>query len=296
VVKPLLKSMTGYGRGTAEHNGLQVTIEIRTVNHRFAEVNVRAPKEWMRLEDSIRKYVLSRIERGRADVIVTVSQSTVSNPVVTINEALAVQGYHALLRLAAALQLRPESLFDHVLQLPGVLNVEDGGIDDQLLQQVVLDALKAACDSVLEMRSHEGEAILRDLRQRLQDLADLVHQIEVLAPEVIQSYRERLLQRIHETVGVDIVDEQRLLAEIVIYTDRTDIQEELVRLHSHIQQFETFLGATEPIGRKLDFLIQEMNREVNTIGSKANHAKIAACIVECKSKLEQMREQIQNIE
>jgi uncharacterized protein (TIGR00255 family) len=288
--------MTGFGRGNATHEGIQITVEMRTVNHRFAEVNVRVPKDWMRIEDPVKKYVLSRIARGRADITITVSQSSGSNQVISVNESLAIQGYHALLRLASVLNQRADSLLQHVIQIPGVLVSENVEIDEQTLLQAVMEALEQACQSVLAMRVQEGESLRQDLIQRLQDLTELISQIETFAPEVVRNYRERLLQRIHDAVGYEGLDEQRLLAEIVIYTDRTDIQEELVRLHSHIQQFHSFLGTSEPIGRKLDFLIQEMNREVNTIGSKANHAGIASCIVECKTKLEQMREQIQNIE
>jgi uncharacterized protein (TIGR00255 family) len=288
--------MTGFGRGNATHEGIQITVEMRTVNHRFAEVNVRVPKDWMRIEDPVKKYVLSRIARGRADITITVSQSSGTNQVISVNESLAIQGYHALLRLASVLNQRADSLLQHVIQIPGVLVSENVEIDEQTLLQAVMEALEQACQSVLAMRVQEGESLRQDLIQRLQDLTELISQIETFAPEVVRNYRERLLQRIHDAVGYEGLDEQRLLAEIVIYTDRTDIQEELVRLHSHIQQFHSFLGTSEPIGRKLDFLIQEMNREVNTIGSKANHAGIASCIVECKTKLEQMREQIQNIE
>ncbi|UOF89193.1 YicC family protein [Fodinisporobacter ferrooxydans] len=292
----MIKSMTGYGRGSARYEDLQLTVEIRTVNHRFAEVVLRMPKEWMAYEDLVKKIVLSHISRGRAEVQFSFGQGTVSKKVVSIDEAYALQVYQAITRLAVQLNQRTDSFFEQVVSFPGVLQVTESAVHEQALRDLIVDGLEEACHALDGMRREEGQSIREDLARRLSDLERMVADIKRLAPTVVSAYRERLEQKVRDLAPAGTVDEQRLLSEVVIFAERSDIQEELVRLHSHMQQFKHILEVTEPVGRKMDFLIQEMNREMNTIGSKANDARIATQVVECKTRLEQLREQVQNIE
>jgi len=293
----MIKSMTGYGRAEAELDGTRFLVEIKAVNHRYAEIVMRMPREFLPFEDAMKKAVLERVSRGRLDVFLTVEQTGESGRAFVVDEALAARLLAAADGLAERLGLSERLSLTDLLRQEGVLTVVDNVRDPADLQPILLDVVQVAAQRLVEMRAQEGARLDSDFRQRLAKLAQLVATIQSRSPQVVQDYEERLRKRLTEALaGTALADEQRLLTEVALLAERMSIDEELVRLDSHVAQFTHILDAPEPVGRKLDFLVQEMNREVNTIGSKANDLQIAAQVVEAKSVLEQIREQIQNVE
>ncbi|MCX7568416.1 YicC family protein [Tumebacillus sp. DT12] len=293
----MIKSMTGYGRGDRVAQGYRVLAEIKAVNHRFGEVVVRMPREYMLFEDVIKKTVLESVSRGRVDVFVTVEKTEQAARTVTLDEELAAQLKSAADSLASRLGLTDTIPLADLLRQPGVVTVSETADDPEELESLFLGAVREAVQSLLTMRFYEGERLAKDLTLRLSKLGELCAVLAARSPIVVEEYKERLESRMREALeGRAFVEEARLLTEVAVFADRASIAEELVRLQSHLEQFSSILLAEEPIGRKLDFLVQEMNREVNTIGSKANDLKIAQHVVEAKSVLEQIREQVQNVE
>ncbi|HEU4963624.1 MAG TPA: YicC/YloC family endoribonuclease [Bacilli bacterium] len=293
----MINSMTGYGRGEGTANGYRVLVEIKAVNHRYAEVVVRMPRDYLLFEDAIKKTVLQRVARGRLDVYVTVEKLEQAQRTVLIDEELALSLKNAADALSERMGLEEPLTLTELLKQEGVLQVVDTPEDPAQLEELLLTAVGAAADSLTAMRQVEGQRLAQDFATKLGKLRQLVAEIGERSPAVVVEYRDRLEKRLREALdGKVIVDEARLLTEVALLADRASIEEEVVRLHSHFAQFESILQAEEPIGRKLDFLVQEMNREVNTIGSKANDLHIAQHVVEAKSVLEQIREQIQNVE
>lgn len=293
----MIKSMTGYGRAEAIQNGYRVLIEIKAVNHRYAEIVVRLPREYLQFEDLMKKSVAKRISRGRLDVFVTVERTGPSSRAVVVDEELAVQLKASTDKLALRLGMQQLTELDVLVKQPGVLSVTEAVENPEDLGNLLLECTEQAGDNLLVMRQREGESLLQDFITRLAKLRNLVKSIEDRSPSVIADYRERLEKRMRELLdGKAAVEEGRLLTEVALFADRASIAEELVRLVSHLEQFLHIVEAPEPVGRKLDFLVQEMNREVNTIGSKANDLEVAQHVVEAKSVLEQIREQVQNVE
>lgn len=294
----MIRSMTGFGHASLSSQGYRVSIDIKTVNHRYCDISVRMPKEWMAYEDTIKKAVLRFIKRGRADCFVTIERDSASNKSVTVDWAL-VDGY-----MQAAEQLRQkhglagELHLSDLLKLPDLLAIsEQRGGDDDALADLLVACTEGALAELNGMREKEGSHLSEDLTVRLTMIEDLNVEMKRYAPEVVREYAVKLRQRIQELLTDQVpVDEQRLAAEIALFADRSNVDEEMTRLHSHISQFRQLLGSREPVGRKLDFLIQEMNREANTIGSKAGHIEVSGRVIELKAELEKMREQIQNIE
>jgi uncharacterized protein (TIGR00255 family) len=269
--------------------------EIRSVNHRFSEVMVRLPSGWMALEEPVKKEVRSVVKRGRADVFVTV-EARLSAKEIKVNEQVAEKLVHAAKKLKEVLGLEGTLTLAEIMQLPDVLQVKEEGFHPESYEQQVLQAVKSACASLKAMRIREGEALAKDLITRVEILKDYVKEIGQRAPQVVEDYRKRLHQRLQDFLSEGVLNADRIAAEAAIFAERSDIQEELTRLNSHLDQFLHTLSQPEPVGRRLDFLLQEMNREVNTIGSKANDQRIGSRVVDCKSELEKMREQVQNIE
>ncbi|MGZ4032268.1 MAG: YicC/YloC family endoribonuclease [Tumebacillaceae bacterium] len=293
----MIQSMTGYGRAEGQQYGYRILVEIKAVNHRYAEVVVRMPRDYLLFEDGIKKAVLERVARGRLDVYLTVEKTDPSKRTILLDEALAQQMKDAVDSLAGRLGLAETITITDLLKQAGIMTVVEEAEDPVILESFLIGVVRAAAENLALMRLREGERLHSEFLVRLAKMRQLVEAITVRSPFVIEEYKDRLAKRLHEALaGKALVDEARFLTEVALLADRASIDEELVRLSSHFDQFESILQDTEPVGRKLDFLVQEMNREVNTIGSKANDLQIAQTVVDAKSLLEQIREQIQNVE
>ncbi|WP_276207717.1 YicC/YloC family endoribonuclease [Paludifilum halophilum] len=288
--------MTGYGQGESSMDGVRFAVEIRSVNHRYLEVMVRLPSGWTSLEESVKKTVRSHFRRGRVDVFITVEGGGNTRRRAVVDREVAGSIVQAAQQLKKEYQLEGSISIGDLLRLPEVLKVEDPKWDPEEIRDPLLRALEQACCSLKKMRLREGETLAADLTRRAESLSGYVEAIRERAPLVAETHREKLRQRLEEFLEQTEVNEDRLLAEAALFAERADIQEELTRIDSHIGQLREALHQDEPVGRRLDFLLQEMNREVNTIGSKANDATITNRVVDCKSELEKMREQVQNIE
>lgn len=292
----MIRSMTGYGKGEAGCPRGNFVVEVRCVNHRYAELAVKLPRMFLAGELELRKAAGARIRRGKADIFVQWDPQAASVQAPPINVAVAKGYCHAFQELAHELRLSPEIPLSLIIAQRNVLQETAAVEDEQDLLPELLRALAAALDGLDGMRLREGEALAADLRERRMVLEQLAGEVRDRAPQVIDEYRERLRQRLERLLeGVEL-DPQRLAQEVAVMADRCDITEELVRLQSHFAQFDEIVQLDEPVGRKLDFLMQEFNREVNTIGSKANDAAITALVVKMKAELEKMREQVQNVE
>ncbi len=287
----LINSMTGYGCSKATSGSVQIFVEIKTVNHRFFEIVFRIPRQLMVYEDRIRKLVQSSCSRGRAEVFITLSGEGLVKKKLVVHWDVIDQLDHA-----AKLYDSAESLsFADIMQHDAAVSFAE--IDDAAdeLSDALMEAVKQATEALCIMRETEGAILTKDLEEQASLLQQRLSVVKQHTPKVIEQFNERLTQKLQEAVGA-IIDQNRLLTEITILTDKLDIHEEIARLGSHIQQFNDALQEVIPIGRKADFLIQEMNREVNTIGSKCNDINIAKEVVEMKTILEKMKEQVQNIE
>ncbi|ANF97615.1 YicC/YloC family endoribonuclease [Paenibacillus bovis] len=292
-------SMTGYGQSAVQYGGYKIQIEVKSVNHRYCEVMLRLPREWAGLEDTLRKLVQSRLKRGRIDVFVNKEQDGGEQAALKLDQA-AVRSYiQAARELQQFGELEGRLDINQLLSLPGVMTVQENGNDDDPEQwrELLEQGLGEALTGLLEMRVREGRHLAEDLRGRLDHLQQIYAEMRRLAPTVVEEHRVRLRQRLSELQdGSFHWDESRVGMEIAIFADRSNIDEELTRLASHFEQFRNLLHTDEPIGRKMDFLLQEMNREVNTIGSKANHLALVNHVVEMKAELEKIREQAANLE
>lgn len=288
--------MTGYGSGEADGHDYHVTVEIKAVNHRYNEILIRLPKNCNALEERIRKTVAATLHRGHIEVFIGVNYHGQHRYTVTVDNGLAIAYYNAVKGLAETLDIPAHGLLYLVARFPEVIAVQETPADIEVIWQVLASALSQALQAVQRMRAAEGEHIYHDIAARLARLELLRNSIEQRAPEVVKEYREKLLNRVTSAITTVAVDMDRLWQEVVLFADRSNITEELVRLASHLQQFHAALAGEKAIGRKLDFLVQEMNREVNTIAAKANDADIINTTVEMKSEIEKVREQIQNIE
>ncbi len=293
-----MKSMTGYGRGESAGNGLKITVEVSSVNRRQSEVAVNLPRELEVLEPKVRDEVNKVVSRGRLTIRITKhSASKDGNGKTQINSALAKAYARDFAQLAKELKISGPVTMDMVLRAPGVLQAEEEVEDAEAVWPPMEKALKSALSTLVKMREREGSNLAKDLSARMNTMRKSWQNVSKHAPDAQIRYREQLRQRI-KNAGLEMptVDDERLLKEVVLFADRSDISEELTRLKSHFQQFEDCLKSKEPVGRTLDFLAQEMNREVNTIGAKANDALISREVVVLKAELEKFREQVQNVE
>ncbi|KUK31718.1 MAG: Uncharacterized protein XD63_1010 [Thermoanaerobacterales bacterium 50_218] len=287
--------MTGYGRGEHEENGIRATVEIRSVNHRFLEIAVRLPRTYMGFEERIKKKIQENVARGRLDVYVTIDDNRENKRKIKLDKELAVEYYNYLRELAKILEIDFQLRVIDIVQLPDVIIAEEEEKDLEEIWSVVEKALEQAVAHLVQMRTQEGANLYKDFLHRKKQVRQLLQQIKERAPLLSEELREKLRSRVEALVGEEI-EEERLLTEVVFYAERSDITEEVVRLFSHLDQFSKLLEASGPVGRKLDFLLQEMNREINTIGAKAADLVISPLVVEIKSELEKMREQVQNVE
>ncbi len=293
-----MKSMTGYGRGDSSAKGVQLAVEISSVNRRQVEVAVSLPNELDSLEADLRKIVLASVARGRVSGRVTLQRpSGKANRPILINEAQAEAYKKALAKLADGMGLRDDLSLETILRLPGVMEACEDEVDPVAMLPTLKRALGLALGQLQDMRSKEGANLGRDLAKRLASLRRITKRVAKRAPKVVEHHRTRLLERLAKAdIDVADADDERFLREVVYFTDRSDISEELTRLESHFDQVGGCLISNEPVGRKLDFLAQEMFREVNTIGSKANDSEISQEVVTLKTELEKIREQVQNVE
>jgi len=291
----MLRSMTGFGHDERTAGGVAVTVEIRTVNHRYCDINLRMPKQLNCYEDRVRSAISSRITRGKIDVFVTLDAQSAESHEVVLDEPLAASYLAALRKLSATHGLRDDVTAATLARFPDVLKVERRDNDD-FLGDLLEETVKGSVESLSAMREREGVRLGDSLLENLDAIAAFTDRIAVHAPTVARDFKERLDARIAELVDASKLDPVRLATEVALFADKCSIDEELVRLRSHLSQMGDMLRQGSPVGKKLDFLIQEMNREVNTIGSKSNNLEITRMVVELKSEIEKMREQIQNIE
>lgn len=290
------RSMTGFGVGRAALGPEELVVELKSVNHKFCEVKARLPRELGSLELSVTKQVKDRLARGFVELTVKRTGASASGNAPTVDEALAKSYRVALSALAKAAGVPDEVSLTQLASLPGVLRLDEAGLDLEAAGKALEQAVERALQGLVAMRETEGKTLAVDLGQRLAAIAALVGEIRELVPVAVQEYQHRLQLRVQELSNGVSLDPARLSQEVVVFAERTDVAEELTRLGSHLAQFKSLLGSKEPSGRKLDFLVQEMNREVNTTGSKSQHAEISARIVALKAELERIREQVQNIE
>ena len=295
----MVKSMTGYGRGERSGENRTVTVELRAVNNRYLDCAIKLPRAYLFAQDVVKERVGARVARGKVDVFVSIDQTGEEALTVTVNEPLARAYLDALWQLyqidggqRMSMSYKPTDL----ASFPDVLVVERQPEDQQAVQELILEALETALDDLEAMRCREGARMAQDILARAQRVEELTGQIEARSPQSVADYRERLTARLREILGSAQLDEGRLLTEAAIFADKVAVDEETVRLRSHLAQLRELLGQGGPVGRKLDFLIQEFNREANTIGSKCADLENTRSVVELKAEIEKIREQVQNLE
>ena len=291
-----MNSMTGYGRTKLEKEEREYIIEIKSVNHKYSDITIKLPRNISYLEEKIRKTILSKVSRGKIDVFVSYTNYGIEGKKVVLNKRLAELYINQLRELAEETNIEKEIKVTDISRLPDVLNVSAEEENSQIIWNELSECLENALTNFLEMRKQEGAKIKIDLETRIKKIEEFVDKIKQYSTLLVEEYVVKLKERIKEILSTDIVDEARLAQEVVIYSDRYSIEEEITRLKSHIFQFNDLLTKDEPVGKKIDFLIQEMNRETNTIGSKSNKLEITNLVIEIKTELEDIREQIQNIE
>ncbi|MBR5491187.1 MAG: YicC family protein [Oscillospiraceae bacterium] len=288
--------MTGYGSAKGSCEGFDITIELKSVNNRYLDTSVRLPRSFLFAEEAIKACVQKHISRGKVDVFVSVANTGDDSVVVSVNEPLA-KGYAAAIKKIAELCDLPDELSAlSIARMSDVLSVEKKEADKELLAAGITAICENALDEFDAMRLREGAKLSADVEERLVTIENYVSSVEERSPETVAEYREKLWKKMSEVLSSTTVDEQRILTEAAIFADKVAVDEETVRLRSHIAQMRGMLASGSPIGRKMDFLIQEFNRESNTIGSKCNNSDIAKIVIELKSEIEKIREQIQNIE
>ena len=292
----MVRSMTGYGRGTASDGNMTVTVELKSVNHRFFECSIKAPRQFSFFEDKLKSYLQSRIARGKVDVFVSFERGAVSTETVTVNEALAESVVNAMRSIAEKYNVSDDVSATAVAAVSGVLTVTSGQLDEEATGNIILSAASDAVDAFIAARENEGARLAADVISKSENILQFVEIVEKRSPETVALYRERLENRIKELLQSASVDEQRVLTETALFADKIAVDEETVRLRSHIAHLNEMFKAAGPIGKKLDFIVQEMNRETNTIGSKCQDIDISRVVVDMKSEIEKIREQIQNIE
>ncbi|MDO4156197.1 MAG: YicC/YloC family endoribonuclease [Oscillospiraceae bacterium] len=292
----MIKSMTGFGRGHFLADGVDILAEVRSVNHRFLECTIRLPRAYGFLEERVKKCVQQVAARGKVEVNLTIQLPVSAVSTVSVNLDMANAYCTALREANETLQLQDDVTLSTLLHLPDVCTVQKLEMEEDVIWRDTEVALQEALQHFITMRQLEGEKLQQDVQFRLQKIAENLAKIEAEAPVMQQKYYDRLYQKLAVLLENQCIDTQRLVTEAAVFAEKVAIDEETVRLHSHLQQCEQLLSSEEPVGRKLDFLVQEMNREVNTIGSKAQNLDITKLVVEMKSEIEKIREQIQNME
>lgn len=292
----MIKSMTGFGRAVAETDGYVITVEIKSVNHRYFEFSSRIPRQYGFLDDKLKSYINSRVSRGKVECYVSIDALNTEAAQVVVNNTLASAYVSALKELSKNYDLKEDFGASTVARFQDVLVVKKADDDEEKIWNYVKSVTDTALDKFISMRTVEGEKMKNDISSRADYILSCVEYIEKRSPETVKEYNDKLVERVHDLIGGVSLDEGRVIQEVAIYADKVAVAEETVRLRSHLDQLKAFINADEPVGRKMDFLVQEINRETNTIGSKANDVDIARKVVDIKAEVEKIREQIQNIE
>ena len=292
----MLKSMTGYGRAQNILNGRDILVEIRSVNHRYYEYSSRIPRAYNYIDDKLKTLLKSEIARGKVEVAVTVNNIEGRDTEIAINKGTAEGYVYALRSIAEELGLADDLSLSKLIKLPDIFSVQKTPDDEEQVWNDIAEVAKEALSRFVEMRETEGEKLRADILDKAELLLSMVGRVEELSPETVENYRNRLYQKLSEVLEGKEVDQQRIVTEAAIFAEKIAVDEETVRLRSHISQLKSMIEGEGPVGRKLDFIVQEMNREVNTIGSKAQDLNITKIVVDMKAEIEKIREQIQNIE
>ena len=295
----MVKSMTGYGRGETVRDGMTVTVELRSVNNRYLDCTIKMPRAYLFAEDALKNQVQARVGRGKVDVFVNVTHTAEDNTEVRVNEALAksyIEALKKLYELDGGNYLKKSGYAADLARFPDVLTVEKKEEDQDAVKDILLEALDAALTDFDSMRRKEGDRLAEDILNRAGTIEALTGQVEERSPGIVADYRAKLKARMEEVLQNTQIDESRILTEAAIFADKVAVDEETVRLRSHLSQLRQLLSEGGAVGRKLDFLIQEFNREANTIGSKCNDVETARMVVDIKAEIEKIREQVQNIE
>lgn len=292
----MIKSMTGFGAGDAETADFKVHIEVKAVNQRFLETNYHMPYSMNMFENQLTKKIKEYASRGKLDINIRFQDLRDKAVTVKVDKGLVAAYGQALQEISSQLELSAPVTAAQIASYPDVLKLNEENADMEAAQPVLMQAMEQALESFVAMREAEGQNIQRDLLTRIGTLENFVGELEKLAPEIVAAYRQRLENLLREYLAKEDIDESRIIQEVALFTDKVNYTEETVRLRSHFNQFRQIITVGEPVGRKLDFLIQEMNREINTVASKANSAGAAQFVVDVKSEIEKIREQIQNIE
>ncbi len=292
----MIKSMTGYGRFQQTIDGREILVEIKSVNHRYFEFSARVPRAYGYLEEKLKSFIQGRVSRGKVDVGVTIFNVEGKDAQIEVNQSIAAGYVNALRNANENLKLKDDLSLSNLIRLPDIFNVIKTAEDETVIWNDVKTVAEEALNNFISMREIEGLKMMDDIKSRLNYIGELVDMVEGRSPIVTEAYRQKLYGKLCEILSDKKIDEQRILTEAAVFSEKTAVDEETVRLKSHIHQFGTLLDIKEPVGRKLDFLIQEFNRESNTIGSKAQDIEITKIVVELKSEIEKIREQIQNIE
>lgn len=291
----MLKSMTGFGLAEKMIDGYLVKAQLRAVNHRYADFTIKTPKYYAFLEDKIRKEAMQSISRGKVEIFVSIEQKEDSDREITLNRAVA-EGYIKALRELKEFGIADDLSISSMVRINDIFDVEYKEIDEEKITAMAIEVFNEALEGFIAMRCDEGKNLELSLREHLASIGDEIEFIEKRSPECVEEYRARLRKKLDEILSGHVADENRIITEAAIFADKISVDEEMVRLKSHITAFEKAMQADEPIGKKLDFIVQEMNREANTTGSKCNDAEVSAHVVELKSIIEKIREQIQNVE
>ncbi len=292
----VLKSMTGYGRAQKIINGRDILVEIRSVNHRYYEYSSRIPRTYSYIDEKLKALLKTSISRGKVEIAVTINNIEGKDTEIAINKG-AAEGYvNALRSVSAELGLEDDLTLSKLIKLPDIFNIQKTPDDEEQIWSDVSSVADEAIANFVNMRSTEGERLKADVNEKADGILAMVAEVEKLSPITVENYRNRLFKKLSEVLEAKDIDEQRILTEAAIFSEKIAVDEETVRLRSHISQLKTMLDGEEAVGRKLDFIVQEMNREVNTIGSKAQDLNITKLVVDMKADIEKIREQIQNIE
>ena len=292
----MIKSMTGYGSGKAELGSKTFTVEIKSVNSRYSDFSIKMPRIYTFLEEPMRKAASARINRGKVDIFLNVESGGEDDCVVKVNTALAKEYLDGLRTLSEELEISSNANAETFLRIADVFTVDKAPVDEELIANAVLSALSIALDNFDNMRIIEGESLKKDLLEHLSFISKATEEVEKRSPEIVSEYRARIEERMRDILGSATYDQSRLLTEVAIFADKVNVNEETVRLRSHVEQFGAMLEEGGSVGRKIDFLIQEMNREINTIGSKSQDLDVARIVIDVKAEIEKLREQIQNVE
>ena len=292
----MIKSMTGYGRSSYESQGREYIVEIKSVNNRFSDINIKGPRSFNYLEEEIKKVILNNVTRGKIDLYITFNNNSDLGKKINLNTEIAKKYIEELKKLASEEDIIDNINIMDISRFPDVLNIRIEEEAEEIIKNELLKALNQAIENFIDMRQKEGEKIKQDLETRIENIKEKVEKISSISSGLVEEYIVKLEERIKELLKTDVVDKNRLAQEVVIYSDKCSVEEEITRLKSHITQFLNLLNSETAVGKKLDFLVQEMNRETNTIGSKANNLDITNYVVDMKTEIENIREQIQNIE